>query len=270
MLPQDRIEALAAIVDDAAHHAQSIPQLTLDEPNLTIADAYTIQEASIARRVARGESIIGMKMGLTSRAKMEQMGVRDPIFGHLTDIMRLPNGGTLRFEQNIHPRVEPELAFILGEDLEGRVSAAEAMRAVAGVCAALEIIDSRYEHFKFSLADVVADNASSSRFILGDVLAPADLAIDNIGMVMNINGEARQIGSSAAIFGHPARSLAMLVEMLDRRGQKLHAGQVILAGGATAAEYIHPGDVITLEADGLGLVEFSVHSSAGETDDSEE
>lgn len=264
MISDDRLDQLAARVDDAAHHVRALPQLTREEPELTLAHAYTIQERSLARRYARGERLIGMKMGLTSRAKMDQMGVRDPIFGHLTDAMQLPNGGTLRFEHYIHPRVEPEIAFIIGRELRGSPTAAEALRAVDGVCAAIEVIDSRYENFKFSLADVIADNASSSGFVLSDVIcAPGDVTLDNLGMVMRINGEARQIGSSAAILGHPIRSLIMLVELLDRRGQHLKPGQIVLAGAATAAEYVHPGDLITLETDGLGDVELSVHTTQG-------
>lgn len=264
MISDDRLDQLAARVDDAAHHVCAISQLTLEEPELSLAQAYTIQERSLARRYARGERLVGMKMGLTSRAKMDQMGVRDPIFGHLTDAMQLPNAGTLRFEHCIHPRVEPEIAFILGRELRGTPTPAEALRAIDGVCAALEVIDSRYENFKFSLADVIADNASSSGFVLGEVVvAPDAVSLENLGMVMRINGEARQIGSSAAILGHPLRALIMLAELLDRRGEHLKPGQIVLAGAATAAEYVHPGDLITLETDGLGVVELSVHTTQG-------
>lgn len=254
-IAKNLISQLADVVDNAAVHAQSIIQLTGNHPELTLPDAYLIQRASMARRFRRGERLVGMKMGFTSVAKMEQMGVHEPIYGHLTDAMLVHDGGVLSRKDFIHPRIEPEIAFILKRDLQGPVSPAQAMLAVEGVCAALEIIDSRYEKFKFSLIDVVADNASSTRFVLGNtILAPSSLDIGNLGMVMEINGEARQIGSSAAILEHPARSLAALANMLAARGEHLHAGQIILAGGATAAEHIEAGDVITLRTDGLGSV----------------
>lgn len=254
-LPKNVISQLADVVDNAAAHNQSIIQLSANTPELTLSDAYSIQRASMARRFRRGERLVGMKMGFTSVAKMEQMGVHEPIYGHLTDAMLVHDGGSIQRRALIHPRIEPELAFILLDDLHGPTSPAQAMLAVEGVCAALEIIDSRYEKFKFSLIDVVADNASSTRFVLGNkILSPQQLDISNLGMVMEINGEARQIGSSAAILEHPARSLAALANMLHARGEHLSAGQIILAGGATAAEHVEAGDVVTLRCDGLGSV----------------
>ena len=258
-LPKHQISHMADVIDHAAHHHSPVTQLTASAPELTLNEAYSIQRASMARRFRRGERLIGMKMGFTSLAKMEQMGVHEPIYGHLTDAMLIQDGGELSRAALIHPRVEPEIAFILKRDLHGPVSPAQAMLAVEGVCAALEVIDSRYERFKFSLVDVVADNASSSRFVLGNVVIdPQRLDLSNLGMVMEINGEQRQIGSSAAILEHPARSLATLVNMLMTRGEHLHAGQIILAGGATAAEHIEAGDVVTLRTDGLGAVTLHV------------
>ena len=254
-MDRETLEKLAARVDDAAHERRAIRKLSDEHPELDFERAYTIQRLSIARRVQRGESVVGMKMGLTSQAKMEQVGVHEPIYGHLTDEMMRSSGDVLLMGQLIHPRIEPEVAFLLGRDLEGPVTPAQAMLAVEGVCAALEVIDSRFENFEFTLPDVVADNASSSRFLLGaTVRRPDQIELGNLGVIMSVDGVDRQLGSTAAIYGHPARSLATLVNMLARRDEFLRAGSVVLAGAATAAEFIEAGQHVLLRVDGLGEV----------------
>lgn len=256
-----RVETLAKIVDEAAKQATAIGQLSGAHKDISLLEAYDIQRASIGRRAERGDRVVGMKMGLTSRAKMEQVGVHSPIYGHLTQTMLLNDGDAIDMSAHIHPRAEPEIAFILGRDLAGPVTSAQAMLAVQGVCAALEIIDSRYKDFKFDLCDVVADNASSSGFVLGSMIVPPDrIDLSNVGMVMEINGACKQIGSSAAILEHPANALAQLANMLAERGEQLYAGQIVLAGSATAAEYVQPGDVVRLRTDGLGTVTLRVRA----------
>lgn len=257
-MESSEINFLAQVVDEAALKARPIPMLTAEFPQLSLEDAYRIQRASMKRRFARGEKLVGLKMGLTSRAKMQQMGVHNPIYGHLTDEMARRSGDTIRISEHCHPRVEPEIAFILKSPLSGRVSSAEAQAAIGGVCAALEVIDSRFADFKFTLNDVVADNASSTRFVLGDFVGAADLDVANLGMVMAVNGEPREIGSSAAILEHPLRSLVELVHMLAEVGEGLEAGQVVLAGGATKAIALEPDTVVSLEVQHLGMVEFFV------------
>ena len=255
MLNDKDISRLATIVDDAAMNTTPITMLTKDAGDFGFENAYKIQRASMALRAARGDGLVGMKMGLTSIAKMQQMGVHEPIYGHLTKSMRLEDGGTIIKSNHCHPRIEPEVAFLMKRDLEGKVTPAEALAATDGVCAALEIIDSRYENFKFTLPDVVADNASSTKFILGSVVkSHNDLDLGNLGMVLEQNGEMVQTGSSAAIYEHPARSLAKLSEMLSKVGEKIHAGHIVLAGGATAAVALNQGDVIRLRVDALGEV----------------
>ena len=259
-LDSSLIQAFADRLHHAASHRKPIVRLT-KQVEFEFSDAYLIQHALIARHLAQGERVVGMKMGLTSRAKMEQMGVHDPIYGHLTDAM-LATDDRLVMDHHIHPRVEPEVAFILKNDLQGPVTPAQAMLAVEGVCAALEVIDSRFEAFKFTLPDVVADNASSSRFFLGTtVRPPGDLEdLGNLGMVLEINGVAKQIGSSAAILEHPAHSLAALVNMLHKAHTSLGtnpvipAGSIVLAGAATAAEFVQAGDLVRLRCEDLGDV----------------
>ena len=247
---------LAALVDDAARKARAIPQLTLKH-KLTPDQAYAVQKAAIARRLKRGEKRAGIKMGLTSRAKMVQVGVSEVIWGRLTDAMRLEEGGTLVFKNYVHPRIEPEIAFLLKAPLAGEVSPAEALAAVGGVAPAMEVIDSRYENFKFTLADVVADNASSSGFVVGPWSDPAtDLA--NLGMVMEVDGRPVQIGSSAAILGHPLRSLVAAARMVGRAGETLKPGWIVLAGGATEAVPLKPGMHVRTVVERLGAVALNI------------
>lgn len=260
-MTSDMIRELAEIVDSAAMNAEEIPMLTPRYPELTIEDAYAVQEASVLRRLERGEALVGMKLGLTSRAKMEQVGVHEPIIGHLTTSMVLNDGGVIGLGDFCHPRAEPEVAFVLAEDLYGPVTPAQALGAVLGVAAAIEIIDSRYKDFKFTLPDVVADNTSASRFVLGSNVIPVDLVnLGNLGIVFEVNGAIAEIGSSAAVLEHPARALAELANMMARRGKYLEAGQIILSGGATAAVVLKPGDHVRAVIDEIGTAEFSVAS----------
>jgi len=177
-----------------------------EKSKYSLDEAYDIQSASIQRRLNRGEKRNGMKMGFTSRAKMIQMGLNDMIWGRLTDGMMVEDGDTISLKNYVHPRVEPEIAFLLKRPLPYPCTAAEAIAAVDGVAPAMEIIDSRYKNFKFSLEDVVADNASSSSFVVGPGHKP-DTELENRGMVMEFNGRPVQIGSSAAMLGQPVRSL---------------------------------------------------------------
>lgn len=197
-----QINTLAKAVDDATRAAQPIAQLSKRRGvKLSLDDAYRVQAASIARRGRRKERRSGVKMGFTSRAKALQMGVSDLIYGRLTETMLIADGGTLSMKDFIHPRVEPEIAFLLKSPMAGNLSPAEAMTHVEAVAPALEIIDSRYQDFKFSLTDVVADNCSSAAYVLGPWNRP-DSDISNLGMVLTFNGRPVEIGSSAAILGH--------------------------------------------------------------------
>jgi 2-oxo-3-hexenedioate decarboxylase len=192
---------------------------------------------------------------------MVQMGIADVIWGRLTSGMQVEEGGGLAFRQCIHPRVEPEIAFVLKKALAGNVTAAEALASVEAVAPALEIIDSRYRDFKFSLTDVVADNASSSGFVIGPWCDPrADFS--NLGMVMTIDGRAVQVGSSAAILGHPLRSLVAAARLSAAAGEPLQAGWVVMAGGATPAEWLRPGSHVAVEIERLGSAGFRVEGSS--------
>lgn len=253
----EKISQLAKLVDSAAFNVKAMMQLSMQGEALTLDEAYHVQDASLARRLTRGEQQVGIKMGFTSRAKMIQMGVDDMIWGPLTDEMFIEEGGEVAFDKFIHPRVEPEIAFLLKKPLSGNVTLTEVMAAVEAVAPALEIIDSRYNNFKFSLEDVVADNCSSSGFTIGAwVDATGD--ISNLGMVMEFDGQAVQIGSSAAILGNPYRSLAAAARVAGEAGKVLPAGSIVLAGASTAAEALKPGVHVKLHCEKLGVAEFTV------------
>lgn len=248
---------LARIVDEAARTATAIPQLTETLPDLSVEDAYAVQALSIARRRSRGERRAGVKMGLTSRAKMQQVGVSEVIWGRLTDAMRVEEGGDLARARYVHPRAEPEIAFIMRRALEGRVTAAEALAAVEAVAPAIEIIDSRYRDFRFTLPDVVADNSSSSGFLVGG-WHRADTDVGNLGLLIEVDGEAVQIGSSAAILGHPLRALVAAARLVAQAGERLEPGDIVLAGGATAAHPLGAGQYVRAEFEAIGSVSFTV------------
>jgi 2-oxo-3-hexenedioate decarboxylase len=175
--------------------------------------------------------------------------------------MQVEEGGGTDFARYVHPRVEPEIAFVLRRPLSGHENAAEALAAVEAIAPALEIIDSRYRDFKFSLPEVIADNASSSGFVVGAWHDPRR-AFDNLGLVLAIDGRTVQVGSTAAILGHPLRSLVAAARLSAAAGEPLQAGWVVMAGGATQAEWIQPGQYVSLQMEGLGTTGFRVDGAA--------
>jgi 2-oxo-3-hexenedioate decarboxylase len=247
---------IAEIVDEAARTATAIPQFT-ETTSLDVADAYAVQTLALERRRIRGERLIGVKMGLTSRAKMAQVGVSEVIWGRLTDAMRLRDGGTLSRSRYVHPRIEPELAFLLKAPLSGDVSAVEAMAAVEAIAPALEIIDSRYRNFKFALPDVIADNSSSSGFVVGSWARP-DQDFSNLGLIMEVDGRPVEVGSTAALLGDPVRSLVAAARLAGPVLGELRSGWIILAGGATAAHPLSIGQQVRMVMQNLGSVSIRV------------
>jgi 2-oxo-3-hexenedioate decarboxylase len=254
---------LATILDTATLEAREIERLTLRYPDLDLTTGYRIQDAGISFRVSRGERPIGFKMGFTSQAKREQMNLGSPIYGILTDRMEVPSDSTLSLEGMIHPKIEPEIAFFISREIRGTVTTEEALVACSGVCAALEILDSRFLNFKyFSLPDVIADNCSSSRFILSKIsreVRKVDLA--NLDMSMSVNGKVVQRALSSAISQNPINSIIQLSEILASRNLGIPAGSIVLAGAATQAVPLESDSRVQLSVEGLGQVGISVSSS---------
>jgi len=230
--------------------------ITEEFPGLDLDLAYRAQDALLARKVAAGEHVIGVKLGLTSRAKQQRMGIDAPLTAWLTDAMVLAPGVPAPLAALIHPRVEPEIVFVLGEDLAGPgITAARAMQAVESVYGGYEVIDSRYRDFRFTLPDVVADNASSARFGVGPVAVDPrglDLAVE--ACLLEVDGEVVDTATGAAVQGHPAEALALAANALAARGHAMRAGWIVLTGGMTDAVFLHPGSTVSVHFTSLGTV----------------
>ena len=254
------IQALAQYLNNAELNRTEISKVTLEYPTLDVNLAYDVQHAIVALKQAAGHSVVGLKMGLTSQTKMKQMNVTEPIYGHIFDYQILENDGRLKVNELIHPRVEAEIGFVLGNDLQGAdVKESDVFRAIQYAFPALDVVDSRFTNFDFTLPDVVADNASTARVVVGEKFtSPAGLDLDLLGVTLSINGEIADLGVGAAVLGHPLKSLTLLVRMLSRRGLGLKAGTIILSGGITRAIHIKPGDLVRARVHTLGEVGFSV------------
>lgn len=250
------VHQVAAAIAVAEAERTALPPFT-DSVELSEPAAYEVQALTVAGRVARGERVIGAKLGLTSAAKQRTMQVDQPLYGWLTDAMHLPLGEPVPRARLIHPRVEPEIAFVLGRELRGPATVADVLAATEGVCVALEVIDSRYAGFRFRLPDVVADNASAAAFVLGGTLrAPSQLDdLRTLGCVLTRDGEVVATAAGAAVLGHPAAAVAWLATRLAARGESLPAGSLVLSGALTDAVPIGDGTTVCAEVEGLGSVE---------------
>jgi|TARA_B110000093_G_scaffold87464_1_gene94702 2-oxo-3-hexenedioate decarboxylase len=255
-LNQATIEKLAEHLENAELQAYEVTKITDDYPNMTFTDATDVQWEIRRRKMSRGHKIVGMKMGLTSWAKMKQMGVEMPCYGFLADYFSLPDGAQVPFDELIHPKVEAEIAFVTNKELSGKnLTVEEVLAATELVVPAVEIIDSRYKDFKFDLTSVQADNSSSTRFVVGSHAAkPENFDWSTLGVVMQKNGEIIELGAGAAVLDHPAASVAMLATMLAERNEVIPAGTFIMTGGITAAVLVERGDSIVVRYQGLGTV----------------
>ncbi|NNU94231.1 4-oxalocrotonate decarboxylase [Geobacillus sp. NFOSA3] len=258
-----KTEILDSIVDElflAEKHGKAIPKLVDRYPELDVHLAYEVQNRLIERKCRdEGTKIVGWKLGLTSKAKQEMMGVHEPTYGVLLENMQLKSDGSISLKTLIHPKIEPEIAFIFKEELKGPgVTVAEVLQKTAYIAPALEIIDSRYQNFSFTLADVIADNSSSSRFILGERFTKYDGEdLSLIGMVFKKNGAIVSTSAGASVMGHPVRAIAWMVNKLSRYDQSVKPGEVVLSGALTGAVEIKEGDVFSMSLDRFGSVEAS-------------
>ncbi len=245
---------IAKTLDQAASKAKPVEQMAA-KYKFSLDDAYKIQRESIALRVARGETITGYKLGFTSKAKMEQMGVHDLIWGILTDEMEIIDDETVDLKRWIHPRVEPEIAFRVSKDINIELNLKELSDYLDMMAPALEIIDSRYENFKFSLEDVVADNCSSTGYVIGN-WQPISTTISNLKMELLVNNEVVESASSAAILENPLQSVVELSRLASSEGLTVKKGHIIFAGAATAAQFLVTSQILKGRVEKLGEVSF--------------
>ncbi|MBW7831592.1 MAG: 2-oxo-3-hexenedioate decarboxylase [Simplicispira suum] len=250
------LDQLAEHLENCQLKAKDTLKITESHPDMDWDDAYAIQDRILARKLARGARVVGYKAGLTSHAKMKQMDVTDPVFGFLVDEFVVPEGGEIKVSDLIHPKVEPEICFVTRTELKGPGCHIGAVLAASDVVLpGIEVIDSRYRDFKFDLKSVVADNTSAARFVVGGRVASArDLDLRTLGIVLEKNGQPVALGAGAAVLGHPAAAVAMLVNHLGRRGKTLPAGSLVLSGGITEAVAVQAGDNVTLRIQHLGSV----------------
>src|SRR5438270_7655190 len=237
------IEESASALHRAERSRAPIAPLSETYPSLTPVQSYAIQSAWLELLRTEGAKVVGRKIGLTSKAMQEQLGVNEPDYGFILDRMVVSSGSTVPRGAFLLPRVEPEIAFWLAEDISGPgVTAEQVLAATQGVSAALELVDSRIENWRIKLVDTIADNASSARLIVSTHrVSPQELDLAAEGVELWCDGERVGSGTGAAVLGHPANAAAWLVNKLAEFGVSLHRGQVILPGAMCAAVSVASG-----------------------------
>ncbi len=253
------IEEIAMALDRAERERSPLSPLSETYPMLAPADAYAIQSAWFDIKCAQGARLIGRKIGLTSQAMQQQMGVDQPDYGFLLDTMAVPPGSVLACSEFIQARIEPEIAFWLKEDLPGpNITVERVLKASRGVSAALELIDSRITNWHITLIDTIADNASSGRMIVSKEIVPVErLDLAAVRTVLSRNSEPVGMGTGAAVLGHPAFAVAWLANKLTEFGATLLAGQVVLSGSMCGAVPVAPGDTFRATFTELGEASLS-------------
>jgi 2-oxo-3-hexenedioate decarboxylase len=249
--------AIAHELAAAQRERKELAPFSDTHPDLDLDTAYRAQWEGVRTRLDAGETLIGAKLGLTSRIKQQVMNVDSPLYGWVTSSMLTAYGEPVDLSAFIHPRVEPEIAFLLGRDITTPATVSSVLAATEAVFGAIDVLDSRYENFRFTLPDVVADNASAGSFLLGPMAVPPadliDLAL--IGCVLRVDGEVVATAAGAATMGHPAASVAWLANRLAGGEQTLRAGMLVFSGGLTEPVPLTPGLGVTAEFDGLGAIE---------------
>ena len=239
---------IARVLIAGERNRTEVPQFSATYPDIDVATAYAAQRAFVQSKLDAGERLVGYKLGLTSRNKQQAMGVDSPLYGRVTSSMLSTYGDPIRFDRFIHPRVESEIAFLLKDDVRAPATVTSVLAATDLVYGAVDVLDSRYQGFKFTLTDVVA--------FLGPIARrPAELELNLLGCIVRVDGQVTMTAAGAAVMGHPAASVAWLANRLAEEGDALKAGQLVFSGGVTAPVPVVPGGSVTFEFDGLGAIE---------------
>lgn len=252
------INEIANEIQSHQKNGLELDKITTRYSKLTLENAYEIQKINSEADLQAGNQFIGWKMGLTSLAKQQSVGVNQPIYGRLLKSMKMTSK-ELSLEGLIHPRLEPEFAFIINKRLEGaNVSEEDVWEATESIMPAVEIIDSRYRDFSFNLIDVVADNASSAKFLISEqTFTPSQFQWEKIKVKMKLNDKLVQEGIGSDVMGHPVRSVVELVKMLHTSGLCVEPGMIVLTGGITEAIHVTSGDLIEVEFEQLGTMKLN-------------
>jgi 2-keto-4-pentenoate hydratase len=256
MLSPATREALAADLAQAERSREPIAPLTAAHPQIDVVDAYEIQLINIRQRVAEGARVVGHKVGLSSLAMQQMMGVDEPDYGHLLDEMQVYEDTPVKAANYLYPRVEVEVGFLLAADLPGAgCTEDDVLRGTAAFAPAIELIDTRITDWKIALCDTIADNASSAGFVLGkERVSPKDIDIIGIDAFLTRNGEVVAKGRSDAVLGNPVSAVAWLARKVESFGVRLRAGDIVLPGSCTRAIDARPGDDFVAEFARLGSV----------------
>lgn len=262
MLDASIIQQAAARLDSAERSRQQIRQFSLDYPSITIEDAYAIQRAWVEQKIKDGRKLVGHKIGLTSRAMQVSSNITEPDYGALLDDMLFEEGSDIPFERFIVPRVEVELAFILGKPLRGpNVTIFDVLDATEWVIPALEIIDARIQQIDpetkvtRKVFDTISDNAANGGVVMGGrAVRPTEIDLRKVPAVLYRNGVIEESGVSAAVLNHPAKGVAWLANKLAPYDVTLEAGQIILGGSFTRPVAANPGDTFHVDYDMLGSI----------------
>lgn len=238
----------------ALKDGRTIAPLIAANPELSIEDAYAISLDFLSRRRAEGEKVVGKKIGVTSKAVQDMLGVFQPDFGFLTDSMHVTGDINCAANRLIQPRAEAEIAFLLKDSLTGPgVTAEQVIAATQSIAPCFEIVDSRIDNWNISIVDTVADNASCGVFVVGDARAdPRDHDLPKLRVEVTKNGKPLSEGYGAAVQGNPAEAVAWLANTLGAFGVTLDAGDVILSGSLVPLEDARPGDVFEMVLEGIG------------------
>ncbi|OLF53642.1 2-oxo-hept-4-ene-1,7-dioate hydratase [Pseudomonas chlororaphis] len=262
MLSPSDIQQAAARLDHAERSREQIAQLSLAFPGITVEDAYAIQRSWVERKIRDGRKLVGHKIGLTSRAMQVSSNITEPDFGALLDDMLFEEGSDIPFQRFIVPRVEVELAFILGKPLKGpNCTLFDVLDATEWVIPALEIIDARIQQVDpqtqatRKVFDTISDNAANAGVVMGGrAVRPGDIDLRKVPAVLYRNGVIEESGVSAAVLNHPAKGVAWLANKLAAYDVGLEAGQIILGGSFTRPVAARPGDTFHVDYDQLGSI----------------
>lgn len=250
------IKNAANLLIEAEIQKKPIEPFTSTEPSITLDDAYQIQLEYIRHKVDNGAVVVGKKIGLTSKAMQEMLGVNEPDYGHVFHNMTFKNGETISLQPFLQPKIEFEIGFVLKKDLAGpHVTESDVIDATDYIIPTLEVVDSRIKNWEIKLEDTVADNGSFGAAITGDnrvTLRHIDIA--NISMNVYKNNELIDTATSDAVMGNPVRAVVWLANALSRHGMSLKAGELILSGSLAKAVSIEEGDTFKAEFSGLGAV----------------
>ncbi len=258
-LSKEQIAQVSGELIEAEKTCSPIVALTEQFADVSYEDAYAIQLKTFDSLVKGGAVIVGKKIGLTSKAMQDQMNIREPDYGMITDRMVVREGAPIPMSSLILPKIEPELAFLLKEDLKGPgITVANVIEATEGVLPAFEVIDSRYKDWKITVKDSISDNASAALMILGGKLTPiSDIDLRYVGLVLEKNGSVVSTAAGAAVLGNPAQSVAWLANKLTEYGITLKKGEFVMSGSFVQAVTVEAGCHLRATFDRIGSVSVS-------------